>query len=202
MKIAKSLLRKAKAANSDPYLRMLAFRNTPTKEMSSSPVQRLRNRRTRTLLPISEKLLKQEVQKGMGGRLRSSKSRQVYYYNRGVKDLLPPRVGDTGRVRPTSDRRQTWQKAVVTGQASQPRSYEVMTEEGARYRRNRRHLRKMGETARQTEADVGISEVSPQARQNNNMADRQGASRGQQPVTTRSGREVRQPKYLMDYVKE
>ena len=46
VKIAKSLLRKAKAANSDPYLSMLAFRNTPTKEMLSSPAQRLMNRRT------------------------------------------------------------------------------------------------------------------------------------------------------------
>ena len=95
MKIAKSLLRKSKAVNSDPYLSMLAFRNTPTREMLSSPAQRLMDRRTRTLLTISEKLLKQEVQKGVGGRLRSSKSRQVYYYNRGVKDLLPLRVGDS-----------------------------------------------------------------------------------------------------------
>jgi len=44
VKIAKSLLRKAKAANSDPYLSMLAFRNTPTRETLSSPVQRLMNR--------------------------------------------------------------------------------------------------------------------------------------------------------------
>ena len=107
----------------------------------------------------------------MGGRLRSSKSRQAYHCNRGAKDLLPLRVGDTVKVRPTSDRHQTWQKAVVTRQVSQPRSYEVMTDEGARYRRNRRHPRKTGETARQTEPDVGISEVSPQARQNDNMAD-------------------------------
>lgn len=41
VKTAKSILRKAKESKSDPYLTILAARNTPVEYMDSSPVQRL-----------------------------------------------------------------------------------------------------------------------------------------------------------------
>ena len=41
----------------DPYLALLEIKNTPTQGLGSSPAQRLLNRRTRTLLPMSSKLL-------------------------------------------------------------------------------------------------------------------------------------------------
>jgi beta-lactamase class D len=50
VKVAKNLIRKALDAGSDPYLSILDYRNTPIQGMESSPVQRLINRRTRTLL--------------------------------------------------------------------------------------------------------------------------------------------------------
>ena len=49
-------MKKAKDSLSDPYLALLDFRNTPTQGMKQSPVQRLMNRRSQTLLP--DKLLK------------------------------------------------------------------------------------------------------------------------------------------------
>nr|XP_054753936.1 uncharacterized protein K02A2.6-like [Lytechinus pictus] len=55
VKVAKSLLKKAKTAGSDPYLSLLAFRNTPTPGMGSSPIQRIMNRRTRTVLPTTKR---------------------------------------------------------------------------------------------------------------------------------------------------
>jgi hypothetical protein len=51
---AKSLMRKAKHSQSDSYLAILDFRNTPTQGFESSPAQCLMNRRTKTLLPIKE----------------------------------------------------------------------------------------------------------------------------------------------------
>ncbi|XP_046862058.1 uncharacterized protein K02A2.6-like [Xenia sp. Carnegie-2017] len=54
---AKAILKKAKYDNTDPYLGLLSYRNTPRDEIVGSPAQRLMGRRTRTLLPISEKLL-------------------------------------------------------------------------------------------------------------------------------------------------
>ena len=57
VKTAKNLIRKALDAGTDPYLAILNYRNTPTQGMESSPVQRLMNRRTRTLLPTTKALL-------------------------------------------------------------------------------------------------------------------------------------------------
>jgi hypothetical protein len=57
VKTAKTLIRKALDAETDPYLVILDYRNTPTQGMESSPVQRLMNRRTRTLLPTTKALL-------------------------------------------------------------------------------------------------------------------------------------------------
>ena len=61
VKIAKQLMRKAKETKSDVYVALLDWRNTPTVNMDSSPVQRLMQKRTRTLIPTSENLLEPEV---------------------------------------------------------------------------------------------------------------------------------------------
>ena len=57
VKSAKLLLRKAAKGGDDFYLGFLAERNIPSQGVKSSPVQRLRNRRTRTLLPTTGNLL-------------------------------------------------------------------------------------------------------------------------------------------------
>ena len=54
---AKALLKKAIDSRQDPYLALLAWRNTPSENLNSSPVQRLFGRRTKTTLPTSQKLL-------------------------------------------------------------------------------------------------------------------------------------------------
>ncbi|XP_046863366.1 uncharacterized protein LOC124457124 [Xenia sp. Carnegie-2017] len=54
---AKAIIKKAKYDNTDPYLGLLNYRNTPRDDIVGSPAQRLMRRRTRKLLPISEKLL-------------------------------------------------------------------------------------------------------------------------------------------------
>ena len=47
VKVAKNLIQTALASGQDPWLSILAFRNTPTPDMSTSPVQRLMSRRTK-----------------------------------------------------------------------------------------------------------------------------------------------------------
>ena len=81
VKTAKSLLEKAAKAEQDPYLALLDWRNTPTETLISSPVQRLFGRRTKTLLPTSNRLLKQSLQ-----------------YNKGAKELEELHPGDTLRL--------------------------------------------------------------------------------------------------------
>ena len=85
------LLRKTMKTGEDQYLALLSHRNTPMEGVDSSPVQRLMNRRTRTLLPITNNLLqprsvnaKQEREK-----MKDIQKKQAHYYNRGARDLYP-----------------------------------------------------------------------------------------------------------------
>ncbi|XP_014666364.1 PREDICTED: uncharacterized protein K02A2.6-like [Priapulus caudatus] len=79
VKIAKALLTKSKEAQTDPYISLLAFRNTPTQGFDSSPVQRLMNRRTRTALPIESTLLCSRVPTGVGTQMKEAKQKQAFY---------------------------------------------------------------------------------------------------------------------------
>ena len=57
VKTAKRLIRKAIEARAETYLAILDYRNTPTQGMKSSPVQRLMNCRTKTLIARTATLL-------------------------------------------------------------------------------------------------------------------------------------------------
>ena len=61
VKTAKNLLRKGLDTRADPFIAILDYRNTPTQGMNTSPVQRLMNRRTHTLLPTTKALLQPET---------------------------------------------------------------------------------------------------------------------------------------------
>ena len=139
VKIAKGLLKKSKAAGSDFYLALLAWRNTPTEGLESSPVQRMFGRRTTTLTPMTSELLKPKIVENIQGKLLKRKQIQAKHYNISVKELPPLSTGEIFCVKPT-DRSGQWFKARVEQQVD-VRSYEVRTEDGKIFRRNRRHLR-------------------------------------------------------------
>ena len=73
VKIAKKILQKSLDSGEDPYLSLLAWRNTPSKGFDSSPAQRLISRRTRTLLPIKKDLLKPKILKNVESQLQKKK---------------------------------------------------------------------------------------------------------------------------------
>ena len=84
----KKLLRKAKYDNKDPYLALLALRNTPMEGMGS-PVQLLMSRRTRTLIPTKASLLEPKVENSTVQRkLRENQATRKFYYDRGSKPLV------------------------------------------------------------------------------------------------------------------
>ena len=139
VKIAKQLIHKCAIDNKDPYLALLDFRNTPTQGIGYSPAQRIFGRRTKTLLPVAEHLLKPHHADRINEKLHERKERQTQYYNRGVKELNPLTGGDVVRIRPTENEK-AWKKALVEDQVD-VRSYNVRTEDGRIFRRNRRHLR-------------------------------------------------------------
>ena len=90
VKTAKRLLRKAKKSDSDQYLAILDYRNTPTQGLGSSPTQRLmRLRRARTLLPMASSLLQPRVvdPEKEKTKMMERQSRQANLYNRSARDL-------------------------------------------------------------------------------------------------------------------
>ena len=216
VKVAKNLMQKAKLANSDPYLAILDHRNTPTKGMDTSPVQRLMQRRTKTRLPTTKQLLKPKINTQVMQQHHNRQQEQAKYYNRNAKDLPRLKRGDVVRIQPAKYKK-IWQKAVVEREVAN-RSYLVITETGQRFRRNRAHLRKTEEqyTPHPQDTDT-IPEMPIQYRENNRHQAANGAQNpastrtASQPVssasswhpsvrTTRAGRRVHAPNYLKDYV--
>jgi len=139
VKTAKRLLKKAAESNSDPYLALLDWRNTPTEGLQSSPAQRLLGRRTRTLLPLSDKLLKPVSPPHVKTQLEAQKTRQKKYYDRGTKELRGLKVGEPVFVLLNKEHN-TWMPATIVQQVG-IRSYELLTDDGKRFRRNRNHIR-------------------------------------------------------------
>jgi len=72
--------------------------------------------------------------------LRASKERQARDYNRHAHDLPSLSQGDVVRMKPFQLGDKTWKKGKVLHRAG-TRSYDVATEDGGIYRRNRVHLR-------------------------------------------------------------
>jgi hypothetical protein len=143
VKIAKKLIKKTTKEESDLYLAILDWRNTPD-EAGYSPAQKLMSRRTRTLLPITEILLKPKVVTGVTENIKSRKQKAKKTYDKSAKDLPELSIGELVRVQPHhNDPKQEWEIAECKAKVG-PRSYIVETEDGRLYRRNRKFLSTTG----------------------------------------------------------
>ena len=135
MKIAKSLLQKAKRDERHIWLCLLKWRNVPTQGLDSSPCQRLMSRRTRSLLPVSNFLLKPKV---IDSCVMDKKYKRIKrFYDRASKpwrELIP---GELIRMYHPGNKRWLLGKCVKMVAS---RSY-VVEVNGVRYRRNRPFLR-------------------------------------------------------------
>ena len=143
MKSAKKLLRKTAKGGSNFYVGLLAKRNIPSQGIGSSPVQRLMNRRTRTLLPTTGSLLEPRTLSSSHERekLKDVQKKKARYYNSDAHDLPELNEGDNLRLKPFVLGQKEWKKGVVVERLDE-RSYEIETADGSSYRRNRAHLKK------------------------------------------------------------
>ena len=127
VKEAKKILRKCRASGSDAFLAFLDHRNTPPASVQVSPAQRLFNRRSRSLLPMTANLPQAVSDNELcRAKLEQRKQRQAQYYNRSAVDVDPLRRGDVVRLEPFQLGRREWQKGIVLSQLDE-RSYEVET---------------------------------------------------------------------------
>lgn len=141
VKAAKHLLKKAKKDKADAYLALLPYRNTPTQGLDTSPAQRLMSLSTKTLLPTTANLLRPQITEDLHEKLLFNKERQAKYYNRGAWALARLNPSDTLRMYHGSNKTKDQEllKASVRSQVG-TRSYEVVTEDGKTFRRNRVYL--------------------------------------------------------------
>jgi hypothetical protein len=160
VKEAKKILKKCSISGEDPLLALLEHRNTPTVDLDLSPCQRLFNRRARTRIPVSRKLLDPTIidPKTVRDRLRSRIESQQHYYDRGSRALKPLQEGDMVWIQPLGGQKEQWEKGQVLRQTND-RSYEVKTQQGM-LRRNRIHLRYAPEATEQQQD--GEEQQSPQ----------------------------------------
>ena len=94
VKTAKMLLWKAKVDGSDPLKAILEWRNTPTKGLKSSPVQRLMSRRTNKLLPMRNSLLIPEIlERNISVAIEQRKQTQRRHYDTYSRPLKELSVG-------------------------------------------------------------------------------------------------------------
>ena len=141
VKIVKNMMKKSLRAKEDMYLGLLNIRNTPQEGLTTSPVQRLMGRRTLTLIPTCESLLKpQDYSVNKERQLMEDKKSAVAERYQKRKTLRPLEVGETVRMQPIDNKTQLWKEATVDRKLKS-RTYEIVTGDGRKYKRNRQYLR-------------------------------------------------------------
>ncbi|XP_061170264.1 uncharacterized protein LOC133179549 [Saccostrea echinata] len=175
---------------------LISDNGPPFENIGSSAVQRLMGRRTRTLLPTKSELLKPSLPKNVKEQLAKRKSLSEFYYNRTAKDLPKINIGETVRIRPFGQEK-TWTKAKVDEKVY-IRSYQVTTEDGRTYRRNRKHLRRSNESFIE-------NNVADPPNFDNVMTDKPPSAENPKPspdkITpiSRSTRQIKLPKRFEDF---
>ena len=152
VQIIKRLWAKSNETKTDPYLALLNYRSSPLSN-GRSPAELLMNRTLRTRLPCLKAHLPTTTEE----------STQKRYYDRTAHDLHPLTAGNVVRLR--SDNKWNTRGAIQAQVA--PRSYEVLTEDGKTFIRNRRHLLQTNEgidfedSADETPPLVDLPHTSP-----------------------------------------
>ncbi|XP_063388061.1 uncharacterized protein K02A2.6-like isoform X1 [Cydia fagiglandana] len=143
VKIVKSILKKCKEDNTDPYIALLNFRNSP-KENSPSPANLLFNRNLNDRCPVSANYLKPKIYTRNYFLDKELQHKVENHYDKTARSLRELEIGQgiMFKKKMSDDR---WQKGSVVKKADFPRSYIVKDEQGRQYRRNRQHLRNINE---------------------------------------------------------
>ncbi|UYV63270.1 K02A2.6-like, partial [Cordylochernes scorpioides] len=136
----KNQLIKCRDEGSDPYLAILAYRNTPKNDLPS-PAQLCLSRSLRCQIPRITPLYRpyQTNWRSIENAKRKRQSSMKEQYDRNSKSYPKVNVGEDAwcQIHP----RETWTPVKISAQADSPRSFEVVTPSGNRLIRNQQFIR-------------------------------------------------------------
>ena len=142
VKIAKHLLTKCMKQKKDPWIAILEWRNIPNEKLKTSPSQRLMSRRTQTMLPMAESLLRPKTEKRVPEKILQKRVQSKQYYDRVSRPLPDLSPGETVRVK-VFVKNKFWSLGKIVRQVA-PRSF-LVNVQGQIYRRNRSFIRTTSE---------------------------------------------------------
>lgn len=188
VKTIKKIFKKALDSNEDLYLALLNHRATPRCEISS-PAAILMGRNLRTNIPCNLKHLEPTINYNKDYKLLvANKEKVKAYYDRGAKYRKSLNLGESIIFKKSP--KDCWVPGSIIRQTDNPRSYLVEGNEGNRYVRNERHIipTMSGKCDQRVPKEV-VNIEKPAVK---DIATPQ--------IVTRSGRVVKSPSYLKDYV--
>lgn len=193
MQIVKNIIKKCTYTSTDYRLALLEYQNTPLNECLPSPAEILQNRKLRSILPLRETALDLTVNKSVRDHLINRQNTFKTYYDRDAKQLSPLKVGQMVKIK--HENKGIWKNGKVN-KILRNRSYEILTQNGNKIIRNRRHIIPDSQYRPQASPEYGFEfdHVQPtpaqaaltpaQVNVNTNRTD---------PYVTRSGRTVIPP---------
>ena len=175
VRTVKRLFAKCQHSGESEYRALLAWRNTPTAGMETSPAQRIMGRRCRTTLPCHWNLLEPRYPVARDAEdLEHLKRGQERYYNRTASAARNVRVGDAVRMRIPGSA--LWSRGKCLRKVA-PRSFEIEVD-GSVYRRNQRHVHVATDGDSTEPADEEAAATSP------SVEDRSSSPTDQEPVVS------------------
>lgn len=203
--IAKNMLKRIGNKDWNEYRAQVQEYNT-TKVVGKgfSPAELFFGRLIKTRQPVHVELLKRKwiPEETLKANVRKNNHLQEYYYNRNAKDMQ--RLSDGDNVLFWKERN-VWEKGIII-RMENDRSYLIRDSEGKVFHRNRKFIKFRG---RYTSSDQ-VKDVKPNRNESVPSSNEDSVyddAVEEQPIgvneeaRTRSGRSVREPAYLRDYVR-
>lgn len=192
--IVKKIFMKSKEERKDYLMGLMDYRNTPISGILLSPAQMMFNRRLKTKLPVSSKVLNAKLFDNVIEKLQCRQERQKLNYDKNARPLPLIKKGEDVLIRNFNTK--TWDRARVLNKNKNPRSYKIQVNDGRTFTRNRRHLVKLKhpyDNERMVTLEDHILKDSVQVT-NQPVTEPNNA-----PSVRRSSRERRRPEYLKNY---
>ena len=202
VKTVKRLMKKAKRSGKDPQMALLEFCNTSLDGTDGfSPAEMLNGRLLKGRVPTATQLLKPHVVPPMRDLLKARQDKQKWYHDQHASGEMKE-IQDGQAVRFMGPKG-NWEYGTIENKHRMPRSYNVVTPTGRKFRRNRKHMVPEPEIddfdVNDPVQNPNVTSGSPgpsglQGQNANSQSQQMQAPEQQHPVIkTRSGRVVKPP---------